>query len=621
VVGIPIPDTGLNHTGQPRNAGTFSINNTSGKDLVLTHYDESANAYLGGEIASSGAPTFSNQTTSVFPSQSGPASGATGSVSADYDNDGWVDFFAPDRANGGRLYRNMGGVSYVNAMTSSHLDSVLGIDNYVYSCAWSDYDGDGYVDLTTISGVGTDMLLGHLRVFRNNAGLFELPVIDVYHRAGRSPLWADFDGDGDQDLVLLKSEPDGVVIDPPPDYANYFYIQQSDGTFVDEGWARLGNVFTIFSGTIAGVIDYDNDGDLDIVLAQDYGHVAVLENNAAANPGAGYFSVGDAVTVSPAGAGLVTDLSVIDYDRDGWHDILVNYGSPSQATGSSSLHLLANRTDVPNGRCLEEETIAAGLVGASCLSGIAAADYNSDGYSDLLLTRASNQSFFYKASAPTGHLGSRWLGLRLVSPYGANNYLGIGAQVTVHYGTSTQTRVVDGGSGLSSRMDDDLVFGFGTYSGPLEIEVVWPNGHTQTLESATLNQLVTITDDTPVLDMDSISFSKRYILWSGKVDWIFTWETYNYCDSLCHSIDFDLTGVSPECLPPCSQVVVGQANVELETNPLGSSKIEHILKLTDLDCESGCRIPYTVECGVSDYTINSEGESNAVRIDSCVQKK
>jgi len=332
--------------------------------------------------------------------------------------------------------------------------------------------------------------------------------------AGISPLWADFDGDDDLDLVVLSTAPEPTDVPPVP-APNYFLVNQGDGTFVEDGQSRIGSVIGIVAQTIATTTDLDNDGDMDVTFAIEGGDLFWLENN-----GSGYFTLAYLTSVTPAN-NLPTDIAAFDYDLDGYQDVLVGYGNTYGVDSSASIHLIGNRDGGGGTRTFSEETSAAGLGGSAFFAGLAPADYNRDGFTDLYLTRPSNQSYFYKAQAAQGESQNHWLGVRLSSPYGANNTDGLGAKVTVDDGTHTYVQTVDGGSGFASQHEADLVFGLGSYTGTVDIEVVWPAGRTQTVTGVTCGQYVTVVDDSPVIDLATVTTDKVYYAGTTDVDWYF----------------------------------------------------------------------------------------------------
>jgi len=123
-----------------------------------------------------------------------------------------------------------------------------------YGVAWGDYDNDGDLDLYLANAGSAN------RLYQNNAdGTFS----DVGTASGtgsngdgRGAAWGDYDNDGDLDLYLYLSNSSG---------GNRLYRNEGDGTFADVGVA---------SGTDDGAyghgvawVDYDNDGNLDLYVA------------------------------------------------------------------------------------------------------------------------------------------------------------------------------------------------------------------------------------------------------------------------------------------------------------------------------------------------------------------
>ena len=115
-------------------------------------------------------------------------------------------------------------------------------------------------------------------------------------------------------------------------------------------------------------------------------------------------------------------------------------------------------------------------------------------------------------------------------------------------GAATYTQVVDGGSGFASQHEADLVFGLGGYTGTVAIEVQWPAGRTRTVTGVATGQYVTLTDDSPVIDGQSITTSKVYDLGTDQVDWIFTWEVHNDSPTSLDKITIDGNSIPGRCV-------------------------------------------------------------------------
>jgi uncharacterized repeat protein (TIGR01451 family) len=222
----------------------------------------------------------------------------------DYDNDGDLDILLAGASSSGRaslVYRNDSGTfTDVNA----GLTAVFGA-----SVAWGDYDNDGDLDvlLAGFTSVGSPVS----QVYRNDEGAFTDVGAGLTGIAYGSAAWGDYDGDGDLDILLMGEDVDWNVV-------SHLY-RNDDGTFVDIDASLPG----FQDGSVAWG-DYDNDGDLDVLLAGWGGTTDVYRNDGPA-PGPGW-------TFASIEAGLVGVNSASaawgDYDGDGDLDILLTgYGS------------------------------------------------------------------------------------------------------------------------------------------------------------------------------------------------------------------------------------------------------------------------------------------------------
>ena len=192
------------------------------------------------------------------------------------------------------VYENLQPVSYSN---------IPDIREKSVSCSWSDYDRDGDVDLFVANDDGQNN-----RLYRNNGnGSFSNIVSDpVVSDGGHSMggCWADFDNDGDDDLFVPNSSGDD----------NFLYISVNgvlerdySNIIAHEGGSSMGGCWG----------DYDNDGWLDLFVANLEGNNFLYHNN-----GDGLFSkitTGSVVT----DGGQSTGGSWCDFDLDGDLDLFV----------------------------------------------------------------------------------------------------------------------------------------------------------------------------------------------------------------------------------------------------------------------------------------------------------
>ena len=244
-----------------------------------------------------------------FPRKFGIMKYATAGVAAaDYDNDGWCDIFFCDGAHP-RLYRNRRDGTFEDVTTAAGLPDDL---RAVHVALFVDLDNDG--DRELFLGRST----GLCSLFRNDGdGTFT----DVSESANLGGYWvataaaADYDNDGKVDLYL------GRYLDPRKDLpSTNFYTRNGQGNSLlhNEGGLHFRDV-TQSAGVREGGLtlglcwgDYDRDGDLDVLVANDFGRGALFRNN-----GDGTFTdVAFQCGADYLGYGMSASFADIDNDGD-----------------------------------------------------------------------------------------------------------------------------------------------------------------------------------------------------------------------------------------------------------------------------------------------------------------
>jgi enediyne biosynthesis protein E4 len=293
----------------------------------------------------------------------------------------------------------------------------------------------------------------------------------------------DHDNDGDADIYVAN--------DMGP---NFLYENQGDGSFTDVG-LLTGIALSADGATQAGMGidtgDYDNDGDADLFVTN-----FQLENNALyRNDGFVYSEVS-----FQAGLGEISlnylgfGTNFFDFDNDGWLDIVVANGHVHDnieqydelVTYAQKAQLFRNN----QGR-YEEYTAEAGeafavdYVGRSTALG----DYDADGDLDLLLTQSGREAVLLRNDG--GNRGN-WLQIELQGVH--SNRDGVGAKVHVRMDSLRITREVKAGSGYQSSSQKALFFGLGVSERVESIEVSWPSGKKQVLQDIAANQLLPIVE-------------------------------------------------------------------------------------------------------------------------------
>ena len=180
--------------------------------------------------------------------------------------------------------------------------------------AWGDYDNDGDLDIVAVGTYQPHVL------YRNNGdGTFtdvaeQAGIADP--RGGWGSLFADYDNDGYPDLYITRGGWSGAA-------ENTLYHNNGDGTFTDV--THTAGVADPQSSFCAAWADYDNDGDIDLYIAN-----GVIGDGAAnvlyRNNGDGTFTnIAEVAGVANTGNSLGTTWG--DYDKDGHIDLhVVNYG-------------------------------------------------------------------------------------------------------------------------------------------------------------------------------------------------------------------------------------------------------------------------------------------------------
>ncbi len=224
--------------------------NDGNLDLFLVNGNSGANDFL---FHGNGDGTFTAVTDDALLKKTGSAQGCAW---GDYDNDGLVDLaIAGGAGRGGRnrLFHNDGNGQF-RPLTNNVTAETAGT-----TCAWGDYNNDGFLDLF----VGNNATGNSL--FRNNGdGTFTKVVNDSITqdtpRNAPDCAWADFDNDGWLDLLVLNA---GLGSPTPP----YLYHNNGDGTFSKVTTGKLVTTGVDGSGGGCAWADYDHDGFPDLFQA------------------------------------------------------------------------------------------------------------------------------------------------------------------------------------------------------------------------------------------------------------------------------------------------------------------------------------------------------------------
>lgn len=237
--------------GYSHSISFVDYNNDSYVDLFVSDYFDSKFNQL---YKNTGTGGFEKVNSGILVND---AISTIGTTWADVNNDGWMDAFLP--------VHNGSNVLYINNRDGSFSKQEMGDSHPSVGSSFGDYDNDGDLDLFVANASGVDNFL-----YRNDGGVFTLMSNSVVSSDGgnsHGSTWGDFDNDGWLDLFVTNDQ----------DGAKFLYLNDGDGTFTKITTSPIiipdGNSFGVASA------DFNNDGNLDVAIANHSGDENFLYQN------------------------------------------------------------------------------------------------------------------------------------------------------------------------------------------------------------------------------------------------------------------------------------------------------------------------------------------------------
>jgi hypothetical protein len=376
---------------------------------------------------------------------------STSAAFSDIDNDGDLDLYVANNVrisleqSGGCLqgevpvycaptaYEGESGILYRNEADGTFVDITQSAGVYNTSgrqlgVVFGDYDDDGDSDLY----VANDMTPNFL--YRNDGGarFKEVGLVSgtalnesARPEAGMGTDFGDWDGDGDMDLVVCNFQWESCRL----------YDNEGGGSFLDvtaaSGLAGP-TLSTLTFGTL--FFDHDNDGDLDLYLANGHVHPQVEKFEASSS-----------------------------------------YAQRDQ--------LFSNNGD---GR-FSAVRAGSGMELARVGRGAAVADYDNDGDVDVFVSNNNQRPLLLRNDSDNRN---HWLTIKTVGT--SSNRDGIGAKIRIVVGGRVQVEEVRSGSSYLSQDDLRVHFGLGTNTQVDRIEIRWPSGIEQTVAEVPADQILVV---------------------------------------------------------------------------------------------------------------------------------
>ena len=489
--------------------GSSVDNFKKGGDLFLTLYRQ-----VDG--AKSITPRFENITGTANLTRKGWGMGVT---AVDVDGDGTLDLFATG-FEGNALYRGKGNCRYEDVTERTGLRGA----GFQTGAAWADYDRDGDLDVFVAGYVSLDLnnlpVFGSsqtcsfkgIRVqcgprglpgerdylFRNKGdGTFEeisdkIGVSDKAKYYGLGVMFADINNDGWPDIYVAN--------DASP---NYLYRNDKNGTFSDvsfETGASYSGAGVEQGSMGVGIGDYDNDGFFDIFVTNFEGEHNTLYRNLASK---GLSDVSSQSGVGQPSRPLVGwGTSFVDFDNDGWFDLLVTnghvypqmeYAKSDSTTGFRQPFLL--HRNLGSGK-FEEISKASGLRDLPMFSsrGAAFGDLNNDGLIDVVVTNLGEKPLVLMNT--TKNQNNR-VTLRLMQK--GKNQDAIGSRVTLRTNRRSMMQEVQAGASYLSQNDFRLHFGLATGENIESVAVRWADGQLEQIDGVQPNLIITVAQGRGIL--------------------------------------------------------------------------------------------------------------------------
>lgn len=415
---------------------------------------------------------------------------SVGASFADADNDGFVDGFVTN------WYGQQDGFFQNDGNGSLGLvEKVIRKMTFAEAAAWGDYDNDGWLDLYVTVSAGSRENLFFRGTGDGNFAEVTTGLLVQDQDASRSVNWVDVNGDGWQDLFVGNED----------NTANDLYINLGNGNF-DHQTIGAGTTFT------SSWADVDNDGDLDLFvgntgITRSQSNRLLLNNN-------GEFEQILTGTVHTDG-GCTTGSAFGDFDNDGDLDLIVTNGFCSNASNflyrnEGDGTMIRADEDLPGLRQVSSYGAAWGDINNDGFLDLVVANCKQNGAD----TEPTNDLYQNNGN------DNNWIKIKLKGVMSNRDAIGARVKVKASIGGENrwQTRQVSSQSGYSGQNSFWVHVGVGDAPSLDSVVVMWPSGEIEYLKDVEVNQHLTLTEGT-VTSTGSIEFSDASLfrVWPNPV--------------------------------------------------------------------------------------------------------
>ncbi len=429
----------------------------------------------------------------------------------DYNQDGWVDIFCS-----GTLWKNNGGKSFSKVFSTNG------------NAVSADYDNDGFPDIFCYSSN---------KLFHNDKGenFSPQPFPEIPAKVSRAACWADFNGDGFNDLYIGGFE----IWEKQITYPDALAINQQG-----KSWLII-PLETQYRARGVSACDFDQDGDIDIYVSNYRLQPNILWRNDGTN---NFTNAADSHNAAAAWDGFNGGHSIGaawgDFDNDGLLDIFAGNFAHDDNRGHQP-HSCFLRNTGPDSDYVFNNMGQGGIHYQESYASPAVADFDNDGDIDLYFTTVYGTASFGKKNFPvlltnegswnfkdcTDQYGianlpptyqaawadfnndgaidlvtagrvfinqnndNKWLKIKLIGDGTTINSEAVGSQVRIKINDKTLTRQVEAGTGEGNQNELTLHFGLAQHDTPVSLDIFWTKQLYQKVDNVNINQLITIKFD------------------------------------------------------------------------------------------------------------------------------
>lgn len=305
---------------------------------------------------------------------------------ADIDNDGDLDCFITRRTEGIDLFERTGPLSFVNRISTS---GIINNNHHNYGASWGDYDLDGDLDLYLCAYDGSMNFSNqedNNHLYRNNGNFqFEevttVAGLEAEYALSFQSLWLDINHDLYPDLFVINDK----------NMPNKLYLNNTDGTFTDI--SESSGMDVVMDAMTISCADFNQDGYLDIFITNSNVtfNAALGTQLFVGGPNNTFMEAAEVHGLKLLNT-FTWGANWMDIDNDGDLDLYVAEAQPLNPNLDD--HLFVNQGADSGFQFIENNALLEGFLPVDS-HGISSGDPNNDGYVDFCVTTNQGDPFRY----------------------------------------------------------------------------------------------------------------------------------------------------------------------------------------------------------------------------------